>query len=324
LKATPNPLSEILFLRFRLAQLYAVFKDIPWAYKLAVIAGVGIGLSSLLAVTDSNGTALLEAAIFWLIILAIHLRRKDYRFIHIIAPRPWLTFSVDYAMITSPIWAVSAWKGFMFASMSMLAACIATGLLKQLSTKTLKIPVPRAIPCELYETRSGFRRYGIWMLLLYFLAWTLAFLEPYLSIFFLWLMICLPLDFFRTGEPLSILCCQEHGARRFIRHKLAINLRFYFIALAPVCLTAALIHPQTAWLPCIFIFAATLNIALYILVKYACYQPSKSLEAGRFSVALSILGMLALPLSPITVILIIRYCNPAIKNLEQYLNAYDR
>jgi hypothetical protein len=91
----------------------------------------------------------------------------------------------------------------------------------------------------------------------------------------------------------------------------------------PVCLIYTLIRPGDWWLAWGFFVLAVLNIILFIVSKYALYEPGKKIVSGLVSTGFSLMGILIPFLAPLTLFLLIRYYLMARRNLTPYLYAYN-
>ena len=103
-------------------------------------------------------------------------------------------------------------------------------------------PVPRFIPAEAFEVRSGLRKYGGWALFFYAGAFA-GLLLPYVSFVSLWFLAIFWVEFFRDCEPEVVLCSRELPFVRFICRKTARNLCLYALVTAPVCLLYTIVRP---------------------------------------------------------------------------------
>jgi len=258
-----------------------------------------------------------------LLLLIIHLRRRDYHFVQLIDEHSWRVFFTDYLLIALPVFILILIKGFCFILLGVIACIVCIAFFKRPFNRIRNgFPVPRFIPAKAFELRIGMRRYGVMLCLLYLGAFA-GLLVPYLSFVFLWFCIVIVFDCFRYGESRAILCSSETKAGKFLLQKININLRAVVLALLPVCFLYFLMYPANWWLLLIFITLSLLNVILYVVSKYALYEPDSKITGGEIPISLSFIGIVIPILAPLTIFLLLRYSFRAQQNLTQYLYAYD-
>ncbi len=312
--------TAILTYRFR--QLWKIIREIPPLYLLILaimLVALVAGLYAFAA--QSKGGWVITAGFLFLLAL-LHTRRKDYRFLFHVEQKPWRVFAAEYLLLALPVLLVEWIQGRWGASVVLAAGCVATGFIRRPAQAGGKhIPVPSLIPVELFEIRSAFRQYGVMVVVVYVAAYAGLFV-PYLSLAFLFIYTCCYGGCYHLSEPVSLLCARELPAGAFLHRKLWINSRAYMLTLLPACVLYAVLHPGQAWFAGFFLLAGTLNILVMILMKYACYRPQAKTVGGQFSLLLSLAGMIAPFLAPLTLFLCIRYYLAARRNLTTWLYAY--
>jgi hypothetical protein len=235
---------------------------------------------------------------------------------------PWRVFCVDYWLVSAPVLLLETVRGHWFIALGIMLGCAGISVAGQVRREAKGFPVPRLIPAEAFELRTGFRRYGGVVLVFYAGAWMGLWL-PYLSLALLWFVVLFLTEFFKDCEPEALLCSPELPAERFIGRKLWVNLRLFARAVAPVCLLYALIRPGQWWLALGFFTLSLLNVALLVLMKYAFYRPNGKVTGGQASLFLSVAGI-GLPfLAPLTLFLLVRYALLSRRNLTPYLYVYN-
>ncbi|MDR1557159.1 MAG: hypothetical protein LBS88_09030 [Tannerellaceae bacterium] len=311
------------FLRFRFRQAGKFLREIPLLYLLALLVLSAVAGSALYAFMERRAGAWAVAAGLLLLLSLLHLRRKDYHFVCLAEAAAWQVFGLDYLLLSLPVLILEAVQGHGFMVPIIVLGCMGIGWIKQPYYQTARgFPVPRFIPAEAFEVRTGFRRLGGWLLVFYLGAFV-GLLLPYVSFVLLWFFMLFWTEFFRDCEPELMLCSRELPARRFIYTKLAVNLRLFAIAAAPVCLLYTALRPGDWWLACGFFVLSVLNIALLVLMKYALYRPHHKLVSGQVGLFLSMAGVVIPFLSPLTLLLLVRYAILSRRNLTSYLYVYD-
>lgn len=128
---------------------------------------------------------------------------------------------------------------------------------------------------------------------------------------------------FRYSESEQILFSQERSAKSFLCRKLGVNLKLFLYATGPVYLVYLLLYPDQWWLIIAFVVAIALNVALFIVTKYAYYRPNAKITAGQVPIALAMLSIFLPVLLPVILFFLIKNCLAACRNLKTYLYAYN-
>ncbi|MDH6303535.1 hypothetical protein M2459_000531 [Parabacteroides sp. PF5-5] len=309
-------------MKFRLVQGGKFVRDMPFPYLLLLLGIVGIGLYALHLFIQDIGKGLICGGVLLGVVCLIHFRRKDFHFIFLASEHPWQVFFMDYLLLSFPILILEIMQGFWFISVGIIVGCLAISFLKQPFHRNVKgFPVPGIIPHNAFEIRANIRRYGGWLMLLYASAYAGLFF-PYASLACLWFYTIFFLASFGDCESIAILNVSEKPAGAFLRNKIGLNLRLYLITIVPVCLFYTLIRPGDWWLALGFLVLASLNVALFIVAKYAVYEPNKRDANTQISLGLSVFSILVPFLAPLPLLLLTRYYIKAHRNLNSYLYAY--
>lgn len=311
------------FLRFRIGQAGKFFREIPLPYLAVLLVMAGTGLYALHAFLANPAGRMACAGVLIAGVCFVHLRRKDYHFICMAEERAWQVFFADYLLFSSPVLALLLWRGGWLVAMGVVAGYAGAGLIRQPFRQTAKgFPVPPFIPYGAFEARTLFRRYGGALAVLYLAAFA-GLLFPYASFAPLWFCVVLVSEGFKDCEPVALLNVYEMGSKRFLHHKIRLNAGLYSLAAGPPCLIYTLIRPGHWPLALGFFVLAALNIILFIVSKYALYDPGKKIVSGQASAGLSLVGIFVPFLAPFTLFLLVRHYLMARRNLTPYLYAYD-
>lgn len=312
-----------VFLKFRFRQFGKIVKEIPLLYLVALGALFSVGIAMLYQLTETKKGGLLAGSIWLLLLLFFHRQRKDFRFIELVDEHPQRIFVTEYGLLSILVLIMELLHGHFLVSTGILLGCWGIGCLKQPFHRAKKgIVSPRFLPKEAFECRSGIRRHGVLLLLIYISAYV-GLLLPYASFASLWFFTWILTEFFLQGESKAILCAVELSARRFLNRKLGRYMGLYGCAVLPVCLLSVLIYPDTWLLALIFGLYGILNIALIVTSKYAHYEPDTATATGQPAITLSIFGMLFPLLLPVTLFYLGKKYRKAYHILNVYLDAYN-
>lgn len=311
------------FFRFRLRQFEKFIREVPVIYLIIMTGLLLIAGIALYGFTKELKGSLIIATILMALLLLLQLRRKDYHFILLAEEKPWKVFSMDYLLISFPIFVIILLHSFWYVSLAIIAGCLCIGFIKQPFHRTNRgMTPPKWIPAEAFEFRSGIRQYGGLLLFLYASAW-IGLLLPFASLASLWFFTVILSDAFRYSEPERILCSQERPVRSFLHRKLVLNLKLFLCATIPVCGVYILLYPAHWWFILTFLVAISLNMALFITTKYAYYWPDTKITAGQVPAGIAIASIFLPVLLPVTLLFLIKNYLAACRNLKTYLYAYN-
>jgi hypothetical protein len=303
--------------------LTKIVKEIPFLYLLLIPGMLGFAGIYLFSMMREQTAAMVISAVFLALVLLIHDRRRDYRFMHVVAASPWRVFGMEYLLLAFPLLLVLSVHRHWIIAGALLAVVLLIALKKQ-TVFQLKsgFAVPKFIRYSLFELRCGIRRYGLLLLVVCLIAWgTLPF--PYVSLGVFWFFTLILADLFRTSEPLNIICTPELPPAGFLHRKLKENLTAYLCLLAPLCLACLAVHPEDWWLSAYYLLAMTTNAALVIASKYAHYSPGEKIMGGQIAIIISFCCVAVPILYPLTLFYLIKNYPAARRNLKIYLDAYD-
>jgi len=311
----------ILLFRFR--QLWKIIKEIPLLYLIVILGMLGFaGIYLFSAIKDKNA-AIIISLIFLFLIFLIQDRRKDYRFMHIITEYPPKVFVLEYLLLGILLLIVLSIHGHWIIAGSVFLGLVLIALKRQGNYHVKSgFSLPGFVRYSLFEIRCGVRRYGLFLLIIYLIAWgTLPF--PYVSLGVFWLLTLSLADMFGTSEPVNILCTPELPPAKFLHRKLKINLLAYLCVITPLCLAYLLVHPEAWWFSLYYLIAMTTNIALVITSKYAHYSPEEKIMGGQIAIIISFFCVTVPILYPLILFYLIKNYLAARRNLKTYLDAYD-
>jgi len=257
-----------------------------------------------------------------LLILFLHLRRKDYHFCRKLLPHPCLLFALEYFLVAAPFLLITLVKAPtpLCAIYALAPAVIA--VLPRRNAPLRRSARPFRFPMPDLETVSLFRRAGllIWGLLLLALALCFA---PAVSVVIVYLLVLFASASFDQSESLTLLCLEELPARQFLRRKIRRQVAFWTTLTLPVLVLYAVLHLDTAYHVLVPVVLCPLQIAANVSARYSVFHPNRTIT-GRASLALCLLGYLIPILAPVSIVLTVVYYFDAIRNLNTYLYAYHR
>ncbi len=267
---------------------------------------------------------LILLSLAFLILFFIHINRKDKRFLSHITQQKNIIYFSEYLVFSSPLWIILIASGVWYLSMLWAMLLFFLSLISYTPARLKSTaPLNRFIPDNNFEWKAGFRKYQIWIVVLY--AASLALLYyPYASLFVLWFLFMIISEFYNHGESFEILRANEIPVKKFLLQKIKNHCKLYLLFISPVIILSTLIHPETWWVVCFFVLFTFIIMCYFIVSKYSLYEAGKSVTGNEIMKALVLISI-ALPFFlPVPLLLTIRNFIKAGKNLNVYLNAYNK
>jgi hypothetical protein len=258
------------------------------------------------------------------IALAIHLKRKDKRFLALLTNKPNPLFYLEYLIIAlPPLVALALFNKWLQILAFMVLLLLVPKIKGPAAKSALFEKIICIFPLKLFELRAGLRTSFIPVVLLHFSAAIFSFL-PYLSLFLVWnLTLFIASVAFGQNEPLNVLQASELPAKSFLYKKFIIYTNFLLVALLPVIIPYLFFNPGH-WLFCALLFlSSSLLLAYTIILKYSFYQPLENSHAFQTYFSIGAIGLFIPFLLPLPFIIGIRHYFRAKSNLNNYLHDFN-
>lgn len=269
---------------------------------------------------------LLNACLIWVfitfILLSYHNSRKDYNFCRILlASRAKWWFLIQYLLIMAPFILVSLAKSnYLLASLYVSSA--ATAFLPRKRLRTVSVKLPGLLSPSSIELCGFLRKHEIPLALAVVSGSVLSFTEGWTLVTALGIALLLS-DAYGEFEPRELLFLPEHPPRDFlfskIRHGYALYLKLNIIPL----LLYACFHIRTAYVIFLPLICSFIGICFYVCSKYAVYSFPPASKQNPLLIALGAVGVLIIPLLPLTILMTLYYYFSSKRNLSKYLYVYN-
>ena len=315
-------------LRIRLLQLKRSFTGLPVLYWLIIATVVLYAFYGLNIKMNDYSFSLVVAFAGPALVVSIHFVRRDHRFLNILNPRPWKIYLREYFALLLPLLFLfmihQHWWLILFTVLELMVFLGIVSLvpIRSNGMKTfafIPIRVTTLIPGAGFEWYSGYRRWGLQLLLFYLLAIGLSFL-PFASLFLLAFLTFVLGGFYTNGESLAVLNADSLGPTSFLKKKILHHSKFTSLLLLPVLIIYLFQHPEHWYIVLIAWFVYMINIFYFITLKYALYRPDKKLTADTIWVGLLFASTLIPFLFPIPIIVALRNYSLSKINLKIYLD----
>jgi uncharacterized membrane protein YhdT len=310
-------------LRLRMNQFVRFLSELGLFRSLLVIGFLIATLTLCFKLATEQHGDLILASLTTVAIGMTHFKRADKRFLQLCFEQANRIYWFEYGLIALPILFILLFHGCFIPALGLI---VVTAIIP-----TLPIPKMRSvsnnwgvqlIPDEVFEWKSGFRKYlpiiiGIWLLGL-ILSFHIAAVP--LSIFVLGIIIS---GFYESFECIQILLAEELSARKFLRKKMLRTCSTFLAMVAPLIIAFIIFHPEKVIIPVGISLLFCITIVYLITLKYAFYQPSENSSLGSILPALGLLGIFIPIFIPVILFVTVRNYLKSISNLNQYLHDFD-
>lgn len=308
---------------FKLKQFAQLLRAIPLVYLL-LLALLAFALGAFLFVNLKQApNSRFVLAGYAIVLLWIHLIRKDTLFVSSIYRKPFLIFWGEYSLFSLPFLGLLIAAGQytfipLWIVVNGLIACIPYGVSP---IKKTYYSFRRLFP-QSVEWIAGMRRYTLPFAVLLLLALLLV-VKPYASFAFLFLLLILSCSFYGENESTQLLGLEEQKASAFLWKKIRIAYLYFLKCTAYVPIIYLLFHPDQGWLLLGYLLLSFIAFTLFVTYKYAYYIPNQLIDSGGTILAIGFIGILIPVFLPVTLLLILRFLPKAHDNLKNYLHAYN-
>lgn len=256
------------------------------------------------------------------LLLLLHFRRKDGRFLRQAGQKPAYWYLAEYL----PLGILLAMPGFastepVLGTIPLLTTLILPWIPAYSLPRLKGLKLGKWVPPTLFEWKAGMNQRGAWVLA----GWVLGLVLSGYTVSVPLFMFLLPLvmtDWYGHGQPLAFLKAYNKSGPQFLRTKLRQHLGGFNVFCLPLSLAFLLQHYEY-WYVWLYA-AATMNIllALYICLYYSVYAPNES--ASQISVLQAFAWVCTfIPFFiPVPLVMLIQRYGRAQKRLTHFLPTY--
>ena len=305
-------------LTLHIKQLGRLLREIGPFRSLVLVALVAFTLARASSLTPPFTYIL--AAFVVLLLASLHVFRKDKTFLRILGARSYLLYAVEYHLLASPFYLLfllnRQW-------LPVLGVAVAVGLIPLL---TLSVRRSRSaaypltiLPAQAFEWKSGLRRHGLTVGLLYGLALA-CYPYPFIALAVVVLFTLLVTTFYDESESRPMVDAFAASPQAFLLSKWRTQLTLFWTGCAPLLLIFIVAYPEYGYvLPVLFVVSSLIQV-LSINLKYSLYEPGLSLNKSIF-MAIYFLSLFVPYFVPVPLVMSVYYYRRARRNLQPYLHA---
>jgi len=299
-------------------------------YRMVYMLGVVrliilfILLISLITTVYLNTTQIWKAysmVCIWLIlVIFIHLRRRDRIFFYINISFYRLIICVEYVLLSLPLFICllfnKQWIAMIFSILGIIGISFIEMVWKR-QNKTLNTCLQRYIPSDMYEWKAGIRKYLFLIIPTWIIGLCFSFflLSIPIALFVIGLLV---FDFYQINESWQILLSYRKSANKLLYHKIERHVLIFSIITFPLIVVFFIFHFEF-WYILFIEFIVLLSIHIYcIVLKYAFYSHNAESVNPVLQMTGIFVGAIP-PATPILWILSIFFFYKAKMNLYFYL-----
>lgn len=256
-----------------------------------------------------------------LLVLGLHQRRQDHRFLQRQVPGAYASMAVEYFVLLLPVlFALLLSTARSWAPLLLLVGAIPRMPVAR-TTGVRGVWLRKHIPARLFEWRSFVQGTHPWAVLVWLAALAFCWL-PVLPLFLLGSIALMAAGAQEQCEPRAMLLATADDARAFLRVKLVGALRLMLMVQLPVLVGATLYRPEWWWIHGLFGLGMLVLVSYSVVLKYANYRPNERLEANGANVGVAAVFAILPGLGLVPLIMLLSEVRKARENLNTYFHAH--
>jgi len=310
-------------LKIRIKQLSRIIHQIGIFRTLFLSVLLSFTVLFLFLATLSKSNIEIITAAYLLLILIIHLKRKDKFFLNFYSDNPQRIFFVEYFLLSLPLILSLIYSRLWYYLIISTTLLIIISFLKiNIKKSSANTIFQKFIPDDNFEWKSGIRKNLIFIILIWFAGITTSFYiaSVPIAIFILGITV---LGFYETPEPLQILIANELNVRKFLSKKIKNHLAIFSVLLVPLALLFTIFNTEYYYIVLIEYVILSFLLVYTILLKYAFYQPNIKSGTIQIFTMIGIIGIFIPVFIPVILLLSIKFLFQAFNNLKFYLNDFN-
>jgi hypothetical protein len=311
-------------LKIRLLQFYQILLELGLLRVFFLLGLLIFALFYLFSNVSKGENIDFVSGFFILLVLSIHLKRKDKAFLYINVLNPYKIFLIEYLLVSSPIMVLLFYFGFWQYALIIITFLIFISFVKiGIRIASINTKIQEWIPNDNFEWKSGVRRNLLVFIPLYLVGLTTSFYPASVPVILLILTVVI-LNFYDNPEPVDILISKELAPKPFLKEKLLKHLITYFIFSLPLVILFMVFNAGYYYIILFEYIVLSILLLYSILLKYAYYRPNVKSGATKIFTNIGVLSILVPFLLPIVLVLIIKFAFQANQNLKFYLDDYNQ
>ncbi len=315
--------NAILVIKLRLTQILNALKGAGLVYIVLLFSLVFI--FNLFIINTINQDKYNKYIIggYLILILSIHLKRKDIFFLKITYTNYKYILFTEYFLLSVPLFfSLIYYNKWSYLSAGIIFIGLITNIKLKKTQYTLTTKIQKFIPNINYEWKAGIRKYFFIVITAYLIG---LFGAPFpasvpISLFVIGLVL---LSFYEQTEPLSMLLAFEFSSNKFIYSKIKSHFLLFSITVFPLILLFSIFYPEYWYIP-VLEYLIFLSLHIFIIFsKYAYYEPTSNISGNQLMQMFASISLFIPIFIPVLWIFSAYIFFKAKTRLNFYLNDYN-
>ena len=308
----------LIFLELHTKQLGRLLKELGLVRSLIVLALLAFTLARTYTLEPPLTYALVALLVF--LLTSLHTFRKDRAFLKILGVQSYRLYAVEYHLLATPFYIELLLNGRWVELMAVLATVSFIPLLSvSIQRKANTARGLAALPPEAFEWKSGLRRHGMLIGLLYLLA-LMCYSYPFVALLVIVVFTFIVTTFYNESEPRAMVEAFGGSPATFLLGKWRVQLTLFWLGCAPLLLLFLLANSAYWYVLLVWVIVSSIIQVLSINLKYGLYEPGLTLNKDLFMFIYS-LSLFVPYFVPVPFVMLCYYYRRASKNLQTYLDA---
>jgi len=262
------------FINIRFKQVFREIKGIG-LFRFIFLAGLLVFLGFILfKQTEILPNAYYFLGIYLSVIVSIQLVRHDKLFLKSHFNNYKLICLTEYSILTIPLLLCLIYHShWLLIFISFLLLYLIANLDFKVKPRDLNTKLQQWIPYDCFEWKGGLRKFFLFIVPLWIILLTTSFFigSVPIAIFILGLV---PFGFYEKSEPYQMILAYEMSTRRFLFHKISLQIILFSVITIPLVLAFMFFHYENWYIPIVEYFIFISLYIYFILAKYAFYEPN--------------------------------------------------
>ena len=311
------------FINIRFKQVYRAIVGIGLFRAIFLAVLVGFLGFILFKQTEILPNSYYLLGIYLLVIVLIQLKRQDKLFLKSHFNNYKLICFTEYLILSIPLLACLTYHSQWLSNLILFPSLfLIVNLDLKVKGRNLNTKIQQCIPYDNFEWKGGLRKSFFYIVPLWIISLATSFFigSVPIAIFILGLV---PLGFYEKSEPYQMILAYEMSTRRFLFHKLSLQIILFSFITIPLIISFMFFHYEH-WYITLAEYLIFISLHIYfILAKYAFYEPnSKSATTVIFG-SIGATAMFFPFLLPVVWLLSVWFYIKSTDKLNLYLNDYN-
>lgn len=306
----------------RLKQVYRSIAGIGLLRMLFLAAFIAYLGFFLYSNASEKLTSLYISIGFLLLILLIHLKRRDKQFLKSNFSNFKTLLLTEYFLVSIPILTCLIIQQQWISLLPLLGLFVIVHLNFKTKYSSLNTKLQALIPSDSFEWKAGLRKQFFLLVPVYLIAIITSYYIGSVPLAILIIGIS-TFSFYENCESQQLLLAYELSSKKLLQLKVKRQLQLYSVATAPLIILFLVFHNDIWYIP-IIEYLIFCSLHLYaIMIKYAFFSPNIKSTAAQTMGTISILGGIIPIFLPVVWALTIWFYIKSIHKLNYYLDDFD-